>query len=83
MESSVLSKKVKDPPMPSASARRIRKMIRATWILFFCIITLPFLYVYSVSVDLLGLFGGMPAYTAVENPENDLSSDLISADGKS
>src|SRR5690606_35734917 len=36
-----------------------------------------------VSIDLLGLFGGMPVYTAIENPENDLSSELISADGVS
>lgn len=85
MESSVISKKLKDPSPQThpGSTRRIRKIIRALWIVSFCIITLPFLYVYSVSIDLFGLFGGMPEYKAIENPENDLSSDLISADGVS
>ncbi|MEO5600119.1 MAG: transglycosylase domain-containing protein [Cyclobacteriaceae bacterium] len=60
-----------------------RKVIRSIWIGFFCIlIGLP-VYVYIVSVDLFGLFGGMPSYAAIENPENDLSSELISADGVS
>ena len=36
-----------------------------------------------MSIDLFGLFGGMPGYAAIENPENDLSSDLISSDGVS
>lgn len=62
---------------------RLRKWVRRTWIIFICVVTLPFLYVYSVSIDLFGLFGGMPGYAAVENPENDFSSELISADGVS
>ena len=41
------------------------------------------LYIYSVSIDLFGLFGGMPSLKSIENPENDLSSELISADGVS
>lgn len=39
------------------------------------------MYVFTVSVDLFGLFGGMPSLAEVENPENDLSSELISSDG--
>ncbi|MDZ4715565.1 MAG: transglycosylase domain-containing protein [Cytophagales bacterium] len=54
-----------------------------TWIVFFSfILGLP-LYVYTVTIDLFGLFGGMPSLAEVENPENDLSSELISADGVS
>src|SRR5688572_7749426 len=57
------------------------KMIKAIWIFFFClIIGLP-LYVASVSINLFGLFGEMPSLKAIENPENDLSSELISSDG--
>ncbi len=57
------------------------KVIRYTWIIFLCIaLGLP-VYVFTVSVDLFGLFGGMPSLAEVENPENDLSSELISADG--
>jgi penicillin-binding protein 1A len=39
------------------------------------------LYLLAVSNDLFGLFGGMPSLRAIENPENDVSSQLISADG--
>ena len=60
-----------------------KKVIKYCWIIFLCfVIGLP-LYVYTVKIDLLGLFGGMPSITDVENPENDLSSELISADGVS
>ncbi|MGC1242223.1 MAG: transglycosylase domain-containing protein [Chryseosolibacter sp.] len=62
---------------------RIQKVIKGIWVAFFCVITIPPLYVYTVKIDLFGLFGGMPGYAAMENPENDLSSDLISADGVS
>jgi penicillin-binding protein 1A len=60
-----------------------RKFIRYTWIIFFCVVIGLPLYVFTVSVDLFGLFGGMPSLAEVENPENDLSSELISADGVS
>ncbi|HYI77417.1 MAG TPA: transglycosylase domain-containing protein, partial [Chryseolinea sp.] len=60
-----------------------KKLIKAIWILFLCVIIGVPLYVYSVRFDLLGLFGGMPSLKAIENPENDLSSQLITADGVS
>ncbi len=60
-----------------------RKAIKGIWVLLLCfVVGLP-LYVYAVRVDLFGLFGGMPSLKAIENPENDLSSELISADGVS
>jgi len=61
----------------------LRKAVKAVWIFFFCIVIGVPLYVYTVSIDLFGLFGGMPSYAAIENPQNDLSSELISADGVS
>ena len=60
-----------------------KKAVKAVWIVFLCVIIGGPLYVYTVSIDLLGLFGGMPSYAAIENPQNDLSSELISADGVS
>jgi penicillin-binding protein 1A len=61
----------------------IRKGIKFTWILFLCIILgFPF-YIFTVRINLFGLYGGMPSLAQVENPENDLSSELISADGVS
>lgn len=60
-----------------------KKGVKLLWILFICfIVGLP-LYVLSVSSDLFGLFGGMPSLKSIENPENDLSSELISSDGVS
>lgn len=87
MESSVASKKVKAPksPVPSVRGGRkwISKTVKAIWIVFICMVTLPPLYVYTVNIDLFGLFGGMPGYASIENPENDLSSEVIAADGVS
>ncbi|HLZ16359.1 MAG TPA: transglycosylase domain-containing protein, partial [Cyclobacteriaceae bacterium] len=61
----------------------VPKVTRYFWIVFF-VVTLGFpLYVLTVSVDLFGLYGGMPSIREVENPENDLSSEIISADGVS
>jgi penicillin-binding protein 1A len=60
-----------------------KPVIKTIWILFFCFILGFPLYIYSVSVDALGFFGGMPSLKSIENPENDLSSELISADGTS
>ena len=83
MESSVASKKVNRRPgkNPPTRGNWIRKAKRIIWISLFLAVTLPLLYVYIVRIDLFGLFGGMPSYAAVENPENDLSSDLMSSDG--
>jgi penicillin-binding protein 1A len=59
------------------------KVIKGVWItLLVVLLGLP-MYLFSVSIDLFGLFGGMPSTLALENPENDLSSELISADGVS
>lgn len=60
-----------------------RTIFKTIWILFFCFLIGFPLYIYSVSIDLFGLYGGMPSLKSIENPENDLSSELISADGVS
>jgi penicillin-binding protein 1A len=57
--------------------------VKWIWIFFLAIIIAIPLYVFCVSIDLFGLFGGMPSLKQIENPENDLSSELISADGVS
>jgi penicillin-binding protein 1A len=61
----------------------VRKSAKIVWILFlFIALGFP-LYLFTVSINLFGLYGGMPGLTQVENPENDLSSEIISADGVS
>lgn len=86
MHTSVSPKKVQAPnnaARPPGARKWVAKAIKGIWIfLLSCLLAAP-LYVYTVSIDLFGLFGGMPVYTAIENPENDLSSELISADGVS
>ncbi|RAW03344.1 transglycosylase domain-containing protein [Pseudochryseolinea flava] len=60
-----------------------KKTVKVIWILFLCIaIGFP-LYILSVRYNMFGLYGEMPSLKAIENPENDLSSELISADGVS
>jgi penicillin-binding protein 1A len=61
----------------------LKKVVKGIWIGFLVIIVSIPLYLFSVSVDLFGLFGGMPSLKAIENPENDLSSEVISADSVS
>jgi penicillin-binding protein 1A len=60
----------------------LTKVVKGIWILFLCIIIGLPLYIWSVQ-SIESLFGGMPSYKAVENPQNDLSSELISSDGVS
>ena len=45
-----------------------------------CVLAIPVLY-YGVSFDTYGLFGEMPDFSELENPEEDLSSEIISSDG--
>lgn len=60
-----------------------KKFIKYTWITFFVIVLGLPLYLLTVSVNFLGMYGEMPSLVEVENPKNDLSSELISADGVS
>ncbi|HEY5692663.1 MAG TPA: transglycosylase domain-containing protein [Cyclobacteriaceae bacterium] len=54
-----------------------------TWILLLAVLVGLPIYVFSVSINLFGLYGEMPSIKEVENPENDLSSEIISTDGVS
>src|SRR5688572_27889449 len=85
MESSVATKKAIHTAVPKSGKPKgwIKRAKRIIWVAFAAAVVLPSVYVYIVSIDLFGLFGPMPGYAAVENPENDLSSDLMSADGVS
>jgi penicillin-binding protein 1A len=61
----------------------VEKGIRYVWIGFLCIILGLPLFILSVQINLFGLYGEMPSLTDVENPENDLSSEILSADSVS
>jgi penicillin-binding protein 1A len=66
--------------LKSASFKKATKLL---WTFLFCFFVGFPLYIASVRYDLFGLFGGMPSLKDIENPDNDLSSELISADGVS
>jgi penicillin-binding protein 1A len=59
------------------------KFVKGIWIsLLVSSIGIP-CYIFLVVKNPYNLFGGMPSLSAIENPENELSSELISADGAS
>ena len=59
-----------------------KNIIIGSWVAFLCVlIGLP-LYVYSVDNNWFGLYGNIPSYQMLENPESDLGSQLLSSDGK-
>ncbi|WP_026953067.1 penicillin-binding protein 1A [Algoriphagus mannitolivorans] len=57
------------------------KTIKYLWIAFLGGVVLFILFVWMVSVNFLGLFGNLPDFKALENPESELASELYSADG--
>ncbi len=58
-----------------------RKTLAIVWVVMTFLFLSGPLYIYSVSIDLWGLYGGMPSIKQLENPENDLSSEMYFADG--
>jgi len=59
------------------------KIIKGIWIAFIAGMALALLVVLSVRINPFNLFGDLPSYKSIENPEaeNDLASILLSADG--
>ena len=61
--------------------KRLKRFTRLVWVCFLAgAIGLP-LYIWSVSSNLFNLFGELPSYSQLENPKQNLSSLLYSADG--
>ncbi|HKK12438.1 MAG TPA: transglycosylase domain-containing protein, partial [Flavobacteriaceae bacterium] len=59
-------------------------MIRLIWILFGASVLFIFILFVSVYYNIGNLFGELPSYEALQNPEaeNDLASQLYAADGE-
>ena len=74
-----MAEKKKSKQKPDRS-RLYTIIVTTLWVLFFGVIVLLPLYVYTVSSDFMGLYGGLPSLKDLENPKNDLSSELYSAD---
>ena len=64
-------------------SKAFRILIYIFWGGFIGVFLMLLFYVYSVSINIGGLYGAMPNLKSLENPENDLSSELFSADGVS
>ena len=55
------------------------KAIKAIWITFLAFVVLIILFFIGVAK---GLFGEMPTFEELENPQTNLATEIISADGK-
>ncbi len=58
-----------------------KRITRWLWGLFFIGMILAVLFIYSIRVNFLDLYGGFPSYRNLENPKNELSTHLFSIDG--
>lgn len=59
----------------------VKKLIKYLWIGFGAGLLGFLLFILAVSVNFLGLFGEIPEFKSLENPETELASALFSADG--
>lgn len=60
-----------------------RKLVVSLWVVLVLTVVGIIVYINAVIANPYNLFGGMPSLKAIENPENDLSTEVISADGAS
>ncbi|MFT5918184.1 MAG: penicillin-binding protein 1A [Flammeovirgaceae bacterium] len=58
-----------------------RKASKTIWILFFSGLVFTAIYITSIYFNWFDLYGGMPPLKQLENPKNELASQLYSEDG--
>ncbi len=59
----------------------VNKLIKYLWIGTLSGLLLLVLHILAVSINFLGLYGPMPSFDMLENPESELASELYSSDG--
>ncbi len=59
----------------------VQKTIKYLWIVFIGGFFSFILFVWMLSINFLGLFGSLPDFKALENPDSELASELYSAEG--
>jgi penicillin-binding protein 1A len=70
-------------PVLLRKSKWFKRMIRLTWTLtILLLVGLP-LYIFAVISNPGNLFGAMPSLRDIENPQQDISSEVLSADGVS
>lgn len=67
----------------SRNSKWFKRMVRTLWVVTLGLVVGIPLFVYAVIWNPADLFGEMPSLRQIENPKNDLSSELIAADGAS
>lgn len=60
---------------------RLRKLMIAVWVFFVLVIVGVPTYIWAVSSNLNNWFGELPSYSQLENPKQNLTSTLYTADG--
>jgi len=68
-------------PDPFTRENWASKTINYLWKGFFGGLVFFILFVWLVSINFLGLFGTLPDFKALENPDSQLASELFAADG--
>ncbi|MBM3426244.1 MAG: penicillin-binding protein [Bacteroidetes bacterium] len=68
-------------PGPFTRENWASKTINYLWKAFLGGLVFFVLFVWMVSINFLGLFGTLPDFKALENPDSQLASELYSADG--
>ena len=58
----------------------LKKIIKTLWVISALSIIVFMLGIYSIKIDLFGLFAGMPSLQDLEKPQSELSSELYSND---
>ncbi|MEB2780396.1 transglycosylase domain-containing protein [Algoriphagus sp. C2-6-M1] len=59
----------------------VSKTIKFLWIAFIVGFFGFILFVWMISINFLGLFGSLPDFKALENPDSQIASELYSSDG--
>ena len=66
----------------TTNGKKYLKTSRYLWLIFLFVAACNPIYIYTVQVDFLGLFGPFPDRALLENPDQDLSSELYSVDNQ-
>src|SRR5690606_10395375 len=68
------------PKTKKNSSKLISNIIKGIWIAFIAVLVFLPLFIFSVSINLFNLYGDQPSLRSLENPKEELSSELYSAD---
>ncbi|MFO7824637.1 MAG: penicillin-binding protein, partial [Cyclobacterium sp.] len=71
-----MSKNIKNSSNPL-----FQKIVKYMWIVFGLGLIGFVIFILAVNANFLGLFGEMPEFESLENPQSELASELYSADG--